>query len=315
VRPLSHAPVVVFGLAGAVSDYINRLERDLGVDGSGLTVLFFIAVVVLITLLLLYNRASKKRALRRAHAGRFVAHDPYARSFRLQRSIVTDAAPDPMRHGPARNISNPRYRPDVQLPFVADPVFPSLEEVRAAALDTDNGSQAPADSFAGSGLNGSGLNGSGLNGSGLLSSDPFVPRAVGPGRLGPNLRGSDELGSSQLGSSPAFSIPGLPGLDDLVGPRPTGPGVAASDEAGSDPIISGAIAQGPVVSPEPIGQSRFPTLSDARKTYVADTSMPQGAGVAVATSAPIPGWYEDPSGAPGSLRYWDGSSWTGHRTA
>ena len=214
-------------------------------DSSGLTVLFFIAVVVLITLLLVYNRASKRKALRRAHAGKFVAHDPFARSFHLQRSVVTEGVSDPKTHGPARDLSNPRYRPDVQLPSVTDPVFPSLEEVRLTALEAEKGSLVAADSLGGSGLGG---------------SNPLVPKAVGPGRLGPSLRGSDgfdsnqlasghlasghlgsgRLGSSQLGSSPAFSIPGLPGL---VGSGPTVSGMSAPEAIASDPIISGAIAQ------------------------------------------------------------------------
>jgi len=28
---------------------------------------------------------------------------------------------------------------------------------------------------------------------------------------------------------------------------------------------------------------------------------------------PPSGWYAEPSGAPGVLRYWDGSAWTDHR--
>lgn len=27
---------------------------------------------------------------------------------------------------------------------------------------------------------------------------------------------------------------------------------------------------------------------------------------------PVPGWYPDPSGAPGRVRYWDGQVWTGN---
>jgi hypothetical protein len=319
VRPSSHAPVVLFGLAGAISDFINKLERDLGVDGSGLTVLFCIAVVVVIVLLLLYNRSSKKRALRRAHAGSFVAPDPFARSFHLQRSKATEAAPpDPVSVGPARDISNPRYRPDVELPSVADPVFPTLEEIRVAALGADKGSRVADDVFVGSGSGlggpGSGPVGSGLGGpgSGPVGSNPLIPKAVGPGRLGPNIRGSDELGASQLGSSPAFSIPGLPGLHDA---GPTAPAAPTAERVSSDPVISGASVQGPVVAPDPIGHSGFPTLSDTRIAYGPAPSVPEGAGIAVATSAPVPGWYEDPTGGPGSLRYWDGNAWTARRSA
>ena len=202
----SHAPAVVLGLSGTVSDFIGKMERDLGVDGTELTVLFCVAAAALIVLLLVFNRASKRRALRLAHAGRFAAYDPFARSFRLHRSTRVDSVPDPVTHGPARDISNPRFRPEIQLPEVPDPVFPTLEEIRIAA---------------------------------------------------------------------------------------------AAEEAA-------------------VGQSGLPEVSQQRITVGIDAatqSTPVGSGVAVATAAPIPGWYEDPTGAPGGLRYWDGNAWTVRRPA
>ena len=124
----------VLGLASSVSDFISKLERDLGVDGTELTVLFCLVLGALIVLLMIGNRATKKKALRIAHAGSFAAPDPFARSFRLQRSVQFEKLPDPVTDGPARDLSNPRYRPETQLPHVPDPAFPTLEEIRIAAL-------------------------------------------------------------------------------------------------------------------------------------------------------------------------------------
>lgn len=269
----SHAPAVVLGLAGAVSEFISKMERDLGVDGTELTVLFCLVVAALIVLLLVYNRASKRKALRLAHAGSFAAHDPFARSFRLQRSPRVDAVPDPVTHGPARDISNPRYRPEIQLPAVPDPAFPTLEEVRVTALVDEEAYWESAGSS---------------TGSNVIGINPVAPGPGGPGLLG----------VTPLGSIPAFSIPGLRSS-------------LGSELVGTDPLVPSPASPSPIVAPASNGQSGFPTLSDARLTTGTDTSMPKGnGGVAIATAAPLPGWYEDPTGAPGSLRYWDGNAWT-----
>ena len=93
--------------------------------------------LAVIALLLGLNRHSKRKSLRLAHAGRFNAPDPFARSFHLLRSSPAEQMHDPMTMGPARDASNPRFRPEVVLPQVPDPFFPSLEEVRAAAAAED----------------------------------------------------------------------------------------------------------------------------------------------------------------------------------
>ena len=199
-------------LAETVSNLVGRLERDLGVDGTELTLLFCLAVVAVIALLLGVNRYSKRKGLRLAHAGRFAAPDPYARSFHLLRPAREQSQPDPMTMGPARDASNPRFRPDVILPQVPDPFYPSLEKVRAAAA-----------------------------------------------AAGPSIRLSGETASS--GPADEFE---------------SAPGEPAS----------------PLIHNEPP-----PSL------------------VPGSAASPIAGWYQDPEGSPGSLRYWDGSAWTQRRPA
>jgi hypothetical protein len=209
------------GLAQSVNDDVSRLERDLGVDGAGLTVLFCVTVVAVIVLVLLLNKHSKRKSLRVAHAGRFTGPDPYSRSFHLLRSHPAEQIHDPMTMGPARDASNPRFRPEVVLPQVHDPFFPSLEEVRATAAA---GKQTAR-----------------LSGELVTDSDPA--------------RSIDW----------ATAAPGPHGLADRSDPPPSL--LPASDQT------------------------------------------PEG------SASPIAGWYDDPEGSPGSLRYWDGHAWTERRPA
>jgi Protein of unknown function (DUF2510) len=123
-------------VAQSVSDFITRLEHDFHVSGVGLTAIFCAVLAALVVLLTMANRHSRKKALRVAHAGRYAVNDPLARSFHLHRPAKPDPIPDPVTHGPARDASNPRYRPDVNFPSVPDPSMPTLEDVRATALAT-----------------------------------------------------------------------------------------------------------------------------------------------------------------------------------
>jgi Protein of unknown function (DUF2510) len=193
---------VVVGLAHTVSDIILRLEKTLGVGGTGLTFLFCLALAAIVILLLAANHHSRRKGIRVAHAGSYAAPDPYyMQSFHLHRSPKIEPAPEVVSHGPARDSSNPRFRPEVDMLPVPDPAFPSLEEVRKTAA---------------------------LQSSLFSTVDPAMPKG------------------------------------------PTSPEWAKSQE------------------------SRVATQNGL---------------------APMAGWYEDPDGTPGGLRYWDGSTWTERRPA
>jgi Protein of unknown function (DUF2510) len=274
-------PAVVLALAGAVGDFVGKLERDLGVDGTELTVLFGLVVGALIVLLLMGNRAAKKKALRVAHAGRFVAADPFARSFHLQRSVRVEPVPDPVTHGPARDPSNPRYRPETLLPDVPDPAFPTLENNRVAALAIEEASLSLESPSAFSSPIGVVPVGSGPIGANPLGAGPLGAGPLGAG-AGPLGAGAGPLGANPLGASPS----GPPGFSGPSGPSSNGsvPGIVSTGEH--------------------------------RITLGVEPGTPtDSGGVAVATAAPLVGWYEDPDGTPGSLRYWDGQAWTARRLA
>jgi len=234
---------VILGLASSVSDFISKLEHDLGVDGTELTVLFCLVLAALVVLLMLANRASKKKALRIAHAGSFVAPDPFARSFRLQRSVGSQRLPDPVTDGPARDLSNPRYRPETRLLNVPDPAFPAHEDT---TRNFESSSGVPP----------------------LIVSSPIVSSPIGASPIV-----SSPIVSSPIGASPIGVTP--------LGQSPFGVDPAAPSVSGLDPSV---------------------------------TNPPSGpGGVAIATAAPLVGWYEDPDGTPGSLRFWDGKAWTARR--
>lgn len=217
----ARSPAVILALSQSFGDQVNRLEHDLGVDGAGLTVLFCVTVLAIIVLLLLLNKHSKRKSLRVAHAGRFTGPDPYARSFHLHRAKPAEHIHDPVTMGPARDASNPRFRPEVVLPQVPDPFFPSLEQVRATAAAGGESARLSGD---------------------LLTD-----------------------------SGPAHPI-------DWANSEP--PSNFVPDRSNPPPSLL--------------------TASDATDGEAA---------------SPIAGWYEDPEGSPGSLRYWDGQAWTDRHPA
>jgi hypothetical protein len=187
-------------------------------------------------------------------------------------------------HGPARDLSNPRYRPEAQLPDVPDPAFPTLENNRVAALAVEEASLS-------------------LDRPSAFSS-PIGVVPVGSGPYGLSPIGASPLGASPIGASP-------------LGTSPLGTSPAVASPSGASP--AGAGHSGPAGPSGPSSNGSVPGLvstGEHRITLGVEPGTPSDSGgVAVATAAPLVGWYEDPDGTPGSLRYWDGQAWTARRPA
>ena len=178
-------------------------------------VLFCLTVLALIVLFSPSTSIRSARACALPMRDASSRHDPYAAQLSSSASKAEEHHPDPMRTGPARDASNPRFRPDVVLPQVPDPFYPSLEKVRAAAAATDVSTRLPGE------------------------------------------------------TSPS-------GQPDVIGPPP----------------------EQSIECPPPLLHNEPPP------SLVSDFA-----------TSPIAGWYQDPEGSPGSLRYWDGSAWTERRPA
>lgn len=106
----------------------------MGVNGGELAILSCLAIVSAAVLLVLFDHHLKKRALLVAHAGRFWAPDPYARSFHLHRPSDFERRHDPMTVGPACDATNPRFRSTISSTETPAPAFPTREESRRAAV-------------------------------------------------------------------------------------------------------------------------------------------------------------------------------------
>jgi hypothetical protein len=128
----------------------------------------------------------------------------------------------------------------------------------------------------------------------------YQRRSVGKPPAG---QGADGPGGQQaVGGSPPFSFgraaqagpPGA-GLPGQV-PPPAGPPAAAA--YGPGPVGTFPAQAGPPGSP---AAGTFPAQAPPVTPPPPPAAIPAG-------------WYADPSGA-FSLRYWDGSGWTGHVTA
>jgi len=143
----------------------------------------------------------------------------------------------------------------------------------------------------------------------------YQRRSVGKPAAG---QGADGPGGQQaVGGSPPFSFgraaqagpPGA-GLPGQV-PPPAGPPAAAA--YGPGPVGTFPGQAGPPGSP---AAGTFPAQAGPPGSPAAATFPAQAPPVPPPPPpAAIPaGWYADPSGA-FSLRYWDGSGWTGHVTA
>jgi hypothetical protein len=281
-------------IAQTVDDLVSRLEKDLGVNGAGLTVLFCATLGVLVLLLLAADRYSKKRALQVAHAGQYAAPDPVARRFHLHRAGSPGASTelaDPITVGPARDASNPRYRPEIALPPVVDPAFPSLAELRKTVA----------------------ANGGVLNDFGSpSSSESLVDFSVSRGLPGhPSLYGLTEPTSMLAPKEPAL----VGGLGDGLGDGPVGGAIGLpTGSAGGSPTAGPLVEQLGSLS----SSLNLPVVISAASVPPAEVSVlgntqPDPPPDLGSGAAPLAGWYHDPEGKPGDLRFWDGKSWTERR--
>jgi len=292
---------VVVGIAHTVDQVIDWLERTLGVNGAGLTVLFCVAVGVLVVLLMLVDRFSKRRAIRVAHAGRYLAPDPVHRRFNIHRSADEEHVVDPTTVGRARDSTNPRYRPDISLRDVPDPAFPTLAEVRKKAGQSGN---ILADL----------LGRLSKEESKVLGTD-HAPLEAGSELIAANITlgasGESRLPAIDTSAANSQKEPVLVGhgFDLLLRPSssqlPSGasPPPAPSAIDGFFATTAGLPVNELATAAVPVNSS---TGADSAEISVGSNSLEE---------TPVAGWYQDPDGAPGDLRYWDGGTWTECRPA